>query len=48
MLAKSVNVKNRSIVLIDDGVNLYSSRCMCDPNYIALAPGGVGGGKCTS
>ena len=25
------------MVLIDDGVDLYSSRCMSDPNFMALA-----------
>ena len=27
----------RSIVLNDDGVNIYSSRCMSDPNFMAKA-----------
>ena len=26
-----------SIAFTDDGVDLYSSRCMSDPNFIALA-----------
>ena len=37
MTAKSGNLKSRSIVFIDDGVDLYSSRCMSDPNFMALA-----------
>ena len=28
---------NKSIVFIDNGAELYSSRCMSDPNFMALA-----------
>ena len=36
MLASQGTLKSRSIVLIDDGVDLYSLRCMSDPNVMAL------------
>ena len=26
-----------SILFIEDGIDLYSSRCMSDPNFMALA-----------
>ena len=26
-----------SILIIEDGIDLYSSRCMSDPNFMALA-----------
>ena len=30
-------LKSRAIVFIDNGVDLYSSRCMSDPNFMDLA-----------
>ena len=28
---------SKSILFIEDGIDLYSSRCMSDPNFMALA-----------
>ena len=34
---KSRNLKSKPILFIDHGIDLYSSRCMSDPNFMALA-----------
>ena len=36
-LAKAGATKSRSRLNAEGGVNLYSSRCMHDPNFMALA-----------
>ena len=35
-------LKSRSTVFTDDGIDFYSSRCMSDPNCMALALTGTG------
>ena len=37
MLAKSGNLKKKVNSIIHDRVDLYSSMCMSDPNFMALA-----------
>ena len=30
-------LKHIRVLFIDDGIDLYSSRCMSDPNFMALS-----------
>ena len=36
-LTSQETLKSMSILFIEDWIDLYSSRCMSDPNFMALA-----------